>query len=247
MEGSERRWRSQNPISLLLDGLKPRRNRGRASSAQPRDEFRLKLRTGASGESGAVGRPPGDGPAAPNPAYGEDLVVDLERRRDQLTGRFAELQWDLGGLVYEMAIRNRIRVDVLVHRAAALQDADAELSEVERIVRMEQTGTAGTCGSCGAPHSSGAAYCWQCGSPLLQQVSGRGDPEGLIGAAHPKRPVDVIAGAGIGGLLEDLLGVVALDQRSRPARRRSRSRLKNAVWSATRAACCMLCVTITIV
>ncbi len=105
-------------------------------------------------------------------AYGSEFVVDLERRRDQLTGRVAELQWDLGGLVYEMAIRNDIRVDVLVQRAAALQDADAELSEVERIVRMEQTGTAGACASCGAPHSHGAAFCWQCGQPLLEQVSG---------------------------------------------------------------------------
>jgi uncharacterized OB-fold protein len=80
------------------------------------------------------------------------------------------LQWDLGGLVYEMAVRNRIEVEVLVKRAAALQDADAELSEVERIVRMEQTGTAGSCASCGAPHSTGATFCWQCGQPLLQQV-----------------------------------------------------------------------------
>ena len=53
--------------------------------------------------------------------------------------RVAELQWDLGGLVYEMAIRDRIRVDVLVRRAAVLQDADAELAEVERILRLEQT------------------------------------------------------------------------------------------------------------
>ena len=44
-----------------------------------------------------------------------------------------------------MAIRNRIKVEVLVKRAVALQDADAELSEVERIVRMEETGTAGSC------------------------------------------------------------------------------------------------------
>jgi hypothetical protein len=100
-----------------------------------------------------------------------DLLVDLERRRDQLIARVAELQWDLGGLVYEMAIRNRIKVDVLVKRAVALQDADAELSEVERIVRTEETGTAGTCAKCGAPHSSGATYCWQCGQPLLEQVS----------------------------------------------------------------------------
>jgi hypothetical protein len=103
-------------------------------------------------------------------APAEEEVIDLQRRRDQLNARVAELQWDLGGLVYEMAIRDRIRVDVIVKRAALLQDADAELAEIERILRMEQTATAGACGSCGAPHSSGAAYCWQCGQPLLRQV-----------------------------------------------------------------------------
>jgi hypothetical protein len=97
-------------------------------------------------------------------------MVDLQRRRDQLNARVAELQWDLGGLVYEMAIRDRIRVDVLVRRAAELQNADAELNEVERILRLEETATAGQCASCGAPHSTGAAYCWQCGQPLLQEV-----------------------------------------------------------------------------
>jgi len=112
--------------------------------------------------------------AAPGPAAAattdHQLTVDLERRRDQLVARVAELQWDLGGLVYEMAVRNQIEVEVLVKRAVALQDADAELSEVERIVRMEQTGTAGSCTACGAPHSTGATFCWQCGQPLLQQV-----------------------------------------------------------------------------
>jgi hypothetical protein len=97
-------------------------------------------------------------------------IVDLRRRRDQLSARVAELQFDLGGLVYEMATRDQIRVDVIVKRAALLQDADAELSEVERILRLEQTSTAGLCGSCGAPHSTGASYCWQCGQPILQQV-----------------------------------------------------------------------------
>jgi hypothetical protein len=97
--------------------------------------------------------------------------VDLRRRRDQLAARVAELQFDLGGLVYEMAIRDRIRVDVIVRRAVALQDADSELAEVERILRLEETSTAGSCASCGAPHSSGAAYCWQCGQPLLRQVA----------------------------------------------------------------------------
>jgi hypothetical protein len=99
-----------------------------------------------------------------------ELTVDLERRRDQLVAKVAELQWDLGGLVYEMAVRNRIEVEVLVKRAVALPDADAELSEVERIVRMEQTGTAGSCATCGAPHSTGATFCWQCGGSLLKQV-----------------------------------------------------------------------------
>jgi hypothetical protein len=119
------------------------------------------------------GKANGAAPAAsatPLQSHDQNLIVDLERRRDQLVAKVAELQWDLGGLVYEMAVRNRIEVEVLVKRAAALQDADAELSEVERIVRMEQTGTAGSCGSCGAPHSTGATFCWQCGQPLLQQV-----------------------------------------------------------------------------
>jgi hypothetical protein len=103
-------------------------------------------------------------------AVDPERTVDLRRRRDQLSARMAELQWDLGGLVYEMAIRDSIRVDILVNRAAALQDVDAELGEVERILRMEETGAAGECATCGAPHSSGAVYCWQCGSSLLELV-----------------------------------------------------------------------------
>ncbi|HEU4707295.1 MAG TPA: hypothetical protein VFS64_08915 [Solirubrobacterales bacterium] len=114
----------------------------------------------------------GSQPPSLNSAYGEELIVDLQRRREQLVARVAELQWDLGGLVYEMIVRNSIDVDVIVKRGVPLQDADAELAEVERILRMEETGTAGVCGTCGAPHSSGATYCWQCGKPLLAQVSG---------------------------------------------------------------------------
>jgi hypothetical protein len=110
-------------------------------------------------------------PSQPPPQPTETQVVDLERRRDLLKTRVAELQWDLGGLVYEMAIRDRIRIEVLVKRAALLQDADSELGEIERILRLEHSATAGVCGSCGAPHSTGASYCWQCGQPILQQVS----------------------------------------------------------------------------
>ncbi len=121
-------------------------------------------------------------PASPSPApaasqvassaYGQEFIVDLQRRRDQLVARVAELQWDLGGLAYEMATRNRIKPEVLTRRAADLQDADAELGEVERILRLDETATTGSCVSCGAPHSSGATFCWQCGKSLLPPVAG---------------------------------------------------------------------------
>lgn len=125
-------------------------------------------RAGPGGK--ANGKPASSGAATFGQPADDAALVDLQRRRNELMARVAELQWDLGGLVYEMAIRDRIRVDVLVRRAAKLQNADAELSEVERILRLEQTSTAGECSSCAAPHSTGAAYCWQCGQPLLREV-----------------------------------------------------------------------------
>lgn len=120
----------------------------------------------------------GDAPNPFAPSTTADEIVDLEHRREQLRERVSELQWDLGGLVYEMASRDSIRVDVIVRRAAVLQEADAELAEVERLLRSEQTGAAGACSTCNAPHSSGATYCWQCGMPLLAQV-----PSEAIGGA----------------------------------------------------------------
>ena len=117
-------------------------------------------------------------PSLPSAAPGAEHGVDLKQRREQLTARFAELQYDLGGMLYEMAIRDHIRIEVLVRHAAALQDVDAELREVERILHLEETGNAGACASCGAPHSGGAVYCWQCGQPLLEHV-----PSDAIGNA----------------------------------------------------------------
>ena len=122
----------------------------------------------AGGGSPAATSAAGASPAPAGPT--ESQVIDLERRRDVLKARVAELQWDLGGLVYEMAIRDRIRVDVLIKRAAMLQDADSELGEIERILHLEHSATAGACASCGAPHSTGASFCWQCAQPILQQV-----------------------------------------------------------------------------
>jgi len=95
---------------------------------------------------------------------------ELQRRRDALAEVVTELHWDLGGLAYEMAIRDHFRLDVLVRRAAVLQERDAELAEIERLLRMEQEGVAGGCPNCAAPHSRGALYCWQCGATLMQRL-----------------------------------------------------------------------------
>src|SRR5271166_6665203 len=104
---------------------------------------------------------------------------ELRRRRDALAEQVTELHWDLGGLAYEMAIRDHFRLDVLVRRAAVLQERDAELAEVERLLRMEEDGVAGNCPNCGAPHSRGALYCWQCGATLMERLpsSAAGVPE----------------------------------------------------------------------
>ena len=95
---------------------------------------------------------------------------ELLERREDLSRRFAELQWDLGGLAYEMASRDHFRLDVIVRRAAELQEVDAELGEVERLLRLDDAGAAGTCASCGALHSRGAVFCWQCGANLIERV-----------------------------------------------------------------------------
>jgi len=103
--------------------------------------------------------------AAPDPRRSE-----LRRRRDALAEEVTELHWDLGGLAYEMAIRDHFRLDVLVRRAALLQERDAELAELERLLRLEESASAGSCPGCGAPHSRGAAFCWQCGTTLMERL-----------------------------------------------------------------------------
>jgi len=95
---------------------------------------------------------------------------DLARRRDELAREFTELQWDLGGLAYEMASRDHFRLDVLVRQAARLQQVDAELAEAERILKLDEAGAAGSCPSCGALYARGAVFCWQCGHDLLQRT-----------------------------------------------------------------------------
>jgi hypothetical protein len=104
------------------------------------------------------------------------MTTPLQERRDRLAARIDELQWDLGGLTYEMAIRDHFRLDVLVRVAAELQRLEAELGELERLVKTEEAGAAGTCPGCGALHGRGAVYCWQCGRQLLEHARVAGEP-----------------------------------------------------------------------
>jgi hypothetical protein len=94
---------------------------------------------------------------------------ELQRRRDALAAEVAELQWNLGGLTYEMAIRDHFRLDVLVRRAAMLQEREAELAEVERLLHMHEGSIVGACASCGAVRSRGAVFCWQCGAQVMER------------------------------------------------------------------------------
>ncbi len=95
---------------------------------------------------------------------------ELRRQRRLLAQRVAELTWDLGGLAYEMAIRDHYRLDVIARKAAELQQADAELDEVQRLLAGAEAGIHGQCRSCGAVHSRGAAFCWHCGASLLEEA-----------------------------------------------------------------------------
>jgi len=100
-------------------------------------------------------------PAAAAPAGGD---LDRTAQRQRLAAEFDAIQFDLGGLVYEMAIRDHFRLDVLSQRAAKLQAVDAELARAEG--RPVPPALAGSCPSCSAPLVAGAAFCSGCGRAL---------------------------------------------------------------------------------
>ena len=93
---------------------------------------------------------------------------ELLAQRDRLRERFAVMQSELGGLFYEMAIRDHIRLEVLMPRAAALQRVDAELGQVERLIEGGGPGIGGRCPACDAIFARGAAFCAQCAHPLTE-------------------------------------------------------------------------------
>ena len=94
-------------------------------------------------------------------------AAELLAERDRLTERFALLQSELGGLFYEMAIRDHVQMDVLIAKAAALQRLDAELAQLE-LLRDGNASIGGQCPSCGATYARGAAFCSQCATSLTQ-------------------------------------------------------------------------------
>ena len=108
---------------------------------------------------------------APLPPGGGQAVAPegLVARRDALARELAEVQWDLGGLAYERAIRDHFRLDVLTRQAARLQEVDARLGEVEHLLRLDQHGAAGACPSCGSLYARGAVFCAQCGHGLVRR------------------------------------------------------------------------------
>jgi hypothetical protein len=148
-------------LSSLGDAIARRRSGGPRETGADDGKSMLPPPAPASTGPSAVGAP-GGGRQSP-----WDDRSDLRRRRDALAEQVMELHWDLGGLAYEMAIRDHFRLDVLVRRAAILQERDAELAELERLLHLEEGGNAGSCPNCGAPHSRGAVFCWQCGAGLM--------------------------------------------------------------------------------
>ena len=88
---------------------------------------------------------------------------ELRGRRDQLVDRFVRAQSDLGGLYYEMAIRGHVRDDILMRKAAELQRIDAELAQVDRLLRGEDADGAEPCSSCGASLGRSDRFCPRCG------------------------------------------------------------------------------------
>jgi hypothetical protein len=101
-----------------------------------------------------------------------ELDPQLVERRDRLIERFALQQSELGGLYYEMAIRDHVREDVMAAKAAELQRTDIELAQVERILHGETASAGADCPVCGTLAGKADVFCSQCGHPLQAATNG---------------------------------------------------------------------------
>jgi hypothetical protein len=136
----------------------------RPSGVSPRGKGgRRKAVTARSNGAAPIGTAPGQS--------------ELLKQREELSKKFAELQWDLGGMTYEMAARDHYRLDVLNKQAAKLQEVDAELGQIERLLKLGEAGAAGTCPGCGALQARGAVFCWQCGNELRPAAKPSEEPK----------------------------------------------------------------------
>jgi hypothetical protein len=142
--------KSPSFADVLRGGWKPPGRRGPAGRSRAGRKARGKSAAAAAAAANGAGIP----------------ESELLKERQELSHRFAELQWDLGGIAYEMASRDHFRLDVLNKQAARLQEVDAQLGQIERVLALEEAGAAGTCPSCGALQARGAVFCWQCGNEL---------------------------------------------------------------------------------
>jgi len=180
--GSSRRARA-----AVASGTKATRPpRGRGSGRPPRGRAKAGKSAPEAGRNGA-------------PAPGRSVSPQLLKRKDELSRAYAQLQWDLGGIAYEMARRDHYRLEVLNAHAAKLQEVDAELGQLERLVKLDEAGAAGDCPHCGALQARGAHFCWRCGKEITPAgaeganaatASGAGAP---APASKPPPPAKTIA------------------------------------------------------
>ena len=88
-----------------------------------------------------------------------------------------------------MAVRDHFRLDLLLRQASRLQEVDAELGEVERLLGLEEAGAAGSCPTCGSLYARGAMFCAQCGTRLMDTRSAESPstvpPAGPVVSSRP--------------------------------------------------------------
>jgi hypothetical protein len=93
----------------------------------------------------------GAAPFAPPPAAGPDPHAELRARRNALAEEVAELTWDLGGLTYEMAIRDHFRLKSSSAGPPRCRSATPSSERSSASSPPPTRASGGDCRSCGAP------------------------------------------------------------------------------------------------
>jgi ribosomal protein L40E len=169
------RWRRSDNrpgfTETLRQGWGPRRQRTARSAALASAETAPNAPAARGKRKGRRAKAQGDGGSLLGQPVGQHELI---KQRNDLSKQFAELQWDLGGIAYEMASRDQFRREVLSKQAAKLQEVDSQLGQIERMLKLGEAGAAGTCPSCGALQARGAMFCWKCGKELRPKAKASG-------------------------------------------------------------------------